>query len=114
MPLLAILSDLHGDAEALRDALVTIDRLGIDEIWCAGDLVDDGDAADEVVRMLDDRGIPTILGNHDRWALEKRARGKGAHCLRTRSWRFLEERPRSWWSARDGVRVAMHHGSPRS
>lgn len=112
MPRLAILSDLHADTEALREALVTIDRLGIDEIWCAGDLVDYGDAADAVIRLLDDRGIPTVLGNHDRWALEKRAAGKMAHRLATRSWRFLEERPGSWWSHRDGVRVAMHHGSP--
>lgn len=112
MARIAFVSDLHADAAALCDALLSIERLGIDEIWCAGDLVDEGDDADEVIRLLDDRGIPTILGNHDRWALEKRATGRPAHAFATRSWRFLEERPRAWWSARDGVRIAMHHGSP--
>lgn len=111
MSRIAVLSDIHGDLPTLLDALATIERLGIEEVWCAGDLVDEGPDPDGVARSLELRGIPTVLGNHDRWALDRRA--TRSHELNLATWAFLESLPRSWWSSRDGVRVAMFHGSPR-
>jgi len=108
MSRIAIVSDIHGDLAALRDVLLTIERLGCTELWCAGDLVD-GPDPDDVARILEDRGVPTVLGNHDRWALEKRGQP-----LKLATWMFLERLPKSWWSSRDGTRVAMFHGSPRA
>src|SRR5580658_692973 len=42
MSRLAIVSDVHADVHALRDALAQIERLGCDAVVCAGDLVDYG------------------------------------------------------------------------
>jgi hypothetical protein len=36
---LAIISDVHADLDALRDALVHITALGCNEVICAGDVV---------------------------------------------------------------------------
>jgi len=61
---LAVISDLHGNLEALEAVLQEI--RGIDVI-CLGDLVDYGANPNEVVGLVRSRGIRTIMGNHD-WA----------------------------------------------
>ena len=65
------LSDLHADVHVLQDALHTIYQLNCDGIVCAGDVIDYGLFPDEVIGLLIQHNIPTIRGNHDRWALEK-------------------------------------------
>ena len=35
----AIISDIHGNAEALRAVMADIDHEGVDEIVCLGDIV---------------------------------------------------------------------------
>ena len=52
---LAIISDLHADLHALRDALTHIDRLGCDAIVCAGDVVDIGVFPEETIALLVER-----------------------------------------------------------
>jgi len=36
---LAVIADIHGDLDALRDVLAAIDHASTDEIWCLGDIV---------------------------------------------------------------------------
>lgn len=62
---LGIVSDVHGDAVALRQALALLDAQGAQQIVCAGDLVSKGSDATGVVRLLQERAIPTVQGNHD-------------------------------------------------
>jgi predicted phosphodiesterase len=69
MALIAIISDVHADVHALRDALVQIERLGCSRIVCAGDLVDYGLFPEETIALMVERQIPCVRGNHDRWAL---------------------------------------------
>jgi putative phosphoesterase len=109
---LAVISDVHADVHALELALKLIERLGGDSIVCAGDLVDYGLFADETLALLATRKIPTIRGNHDRWALDGSGHGGGAE-LSLASCRFLAALPRSLSMTFEGVRVAVHHGSPR-
>ncbi len=68
---LALLSDIHADLHALQGAFRHIDALGCDGIVCAGDLVDYGLFPDETIQLLISRNIPTIRGNHDRWAASR-------------------------------------------
>jgi predicted phosphodiesterase len=42
MTRLAFISDVHADVHAVRDALRRIDELGVECIFCCGDLVDYG------------------------------------------------------------------------
>lgn len=64
----AILSDIHGNLEALLEVLADIDREGVDEILCLGDIV--GYGPDPCACLdLAMRFNATILGNHDNGAL---------------------------------------------
>ena len=110
---LAIISDLHADVHALRDALAQIERLGYDEIVCAGDVLDYGRFPERTIALLQERRIPTILGNHERWALSE-GRDASGWRLTPRAIEFLESLPASWTRRIDEVRVAVWHARPRS
>ncbi len=72
---LGLMSDIHGDPVALELAWAHLTVLGAARIVCAGDLVGYGPFPDRVVAFLAEHEIPSVRGNHDRWALE---RGLGA------------------------------------
>lgn len=75
----AFIADVHGNFEALRAVLAAIDRLGVDRIVCAGDVVGYHCQVNECCAELRRRGIPSVMGNHD-WYLA----GDG-FCARSRS-----------------------------
>jgi putative phosphoesterase len=107
---LAIISDVHADLHALQDALEQIDGIGCDEIVCAGDLTDFGLFPEETLALLMARGIPCIRGNHDRWSTKEGAPGWDLSNVTAT---FLAQLPTRWETTIEGVRVAVHHGSPR-
>ena len=107
----AVITDVHADVHALRDALAHIDKLGVDEIVCCGDLIDYGLFPEDTLTLLRERKIRCIRGNHDRWALADGVDMSGWD-LTSRSIAFLESLPTSWTKAIDGVRVAVHHARP--
>src|SRR5438132_3953606 len=64
---LGLIADIHCDVEGLHRAMRLLDDHGVDDLLCAGDLVEkgkgcDGDAVVEVMRCLE---IPCVKGNHD-------------------------------------------------
>ncbi|MEK6228288.1 MAG: metallophosphoesterase family protein [Actinomycetota bacterium] len=65
MDRVAVVTDIHGNAVALAAALERIESLGIEQIYCGGDLVGYGPRPDEVCREIEERRIPTIYGNYD-------------------------------------------------
>jgi diadenosine tetraphosphatase ApaH/serine/threonine PP2A family protein phosphatase len=62
---LGILSDVHGNLEALEAVLEALDEARVERIICCGDVVGYGASPNECVALLRAREIPTILGNHD-------------------------------------------------
>lgn len=64
MPI-AIISDIHGNAEALRAVLRDIDSRGIDRIVCLGDIVGYGPEPLACVDMVRERCMWSLMGNHD-------------------------------------------------
>jgi predicted phosphodiesterase len=60
---IGLISDIHGDIDALRMALEHLHDA--DHILCAGDLVEKGSAGPAVVDLIRERSIPTVRGNHD-------------------------------------------------
>ena len=113
MTRLAIITDVHADVHALRDALKQIDKLGVDQIVCAGDVVDYGLHPEETISLLRERKIITIRGNHDRWAVKDGVDMSGWD-LTSRSIAFLESLPTYWRKLIDGVRVVLTHARPES
>jgi putative phosphoesterase len=108
---LCILSDVHADLHALRDALVQVERLGCDAAVCAGDLLDWGLFPEETIALLRESRIPCVRGNHDRWAVSEGQDASGWD-LTSRAIRFLHGLPPSWCRTIEGVRVAVWHARP--
>ena len=65
MQRVAVITDLHANLPALQAALARIDELGVDAIYCGGDLVGYGPHPNEVCALIAEREIPTIYGNYD-------------------------------------------------
>jgi len=62
---LAIISDIHSNLNALEKVLSTIDNLGVDLIYCLGDVVGYGPFPNECIDIVRHRCALTIKGNHD-------------------------------------------------
>jgi putative phosphoesterase len=61
----AVISDIHANLPALQAALARIEELGIERVYCGGDLVGYGPQPNEVCALVAERAIPTIYGNYD-------------------------------------------------
>jgi len=61
----AIVTDIHANLPALDAALAAVEAIGVEGLYCGGDLVGYGPHPNEVCDRLRERGIPTIYGNYD-------------------------------------------------
>lgn len=61
----AIISDIHSNVEALEAVFADIDRRGITEVYCLGDIVGYGASPLECLDLIADRVQATVCGNHD-------------------------------------------------
>ena len=66
---LAVLSDIHGNLHALQAVLAKIDAMALSDVVCCGDVVGYGAFPNECCELLQQRGIPTLAGNHDHAAI---------------------------------------------
>ena len=121
----AIISDIHGNIEALTAVMEDISAQGVDEIFCLGDVVGYGPNPRECIDACGDFKL-VLLGNHDNGALfdpDGFSSGAERAIFWTRQqledtavegaaerWDFLAKLPRTH-------RLEDHmfvHGSPRS
>jgi predicted phosphodiesterase len=125
---LALISDIHGNLEALNAVLADIAKQDIDEIYCLGDVVGYGPNPCECLDLVMKKCKLTVLGNHDQAALFD-PDGFNPVALRAiywtrdrlddpstgraqainRRWDFLSELPKQY---QDGDYLFVH-GSPR-
>lgn len=63
----AVISDIHGNQEALEVVLKKIHELGINEIKCLGDVVGYGPNPNECIDLIKNASL-LMLGNHDAFA----------------------------------------------
>lgn len=63
--LVAVITDLHANLEATQAVFTEIDRRGADRTVCLGDITGYNANPNEVVDLVREREIPTIMGNHD-------------------------------------------------
>ncbi len=61
----AVLSDIHGNAEALRAVLADIDSKGIKRILCLGDIIGYGPEPLACVDLVEAHCEWALMGNHD-------------------------------------------------
>lgn len=77
--MIAVISDIHGNYEALKSVLAEIDKLKVSEIYCLGDVVGYYSQVNECCDELRERGIDCLMGNHD-WYMSS-----GSFCPRSQS-----------------------------
>ncbi len=127
----AVITDIHGNLSALQAALGRIEELGVESIFCGGDLVGYGPHPNEVCALIAQRDIPTIHGNydyaiardledcgcayvtpHDRDLGQESVNWTLAHTSQE-SKDFMRDLPFDLHFAVGGVDVHLVHGSPR-
>ncbi len=121
---IALLADVHGNLPALEAVLKDVDALEADQIWVAGDLVGYNPWPNEVVKLLKDRKVRAIRGNHDRAAISGDTSWFNEFAAAAIRWTRIVLTPASVgylktlddrWRVplAEGV-AAMFHGSPRN
>ena len=68
MPI-AIVSDIHGNLEALEEVLKYIEENEIETVYCLGDIVGYGPNPNECVELIKKRCQRVVIGNHDHAAI---------------------------------------------
>jgi diadenosine tetraphosphatase ApaH/serine/threonine PP2A family protein phosphatase len=122
----ALISDIHGNLEALDIVLDDIKKQGIEEIFCLGDIIGYGPNPRECIDRVMDTCRLSLLGNHDQGALfdpdgfnigaERaifwtREQLENPHDrANERRWEFLGELPRTYRLNS----FLFVHGSPRN
>ncbi|MBM83051.1 MAG: phosphoesterase, partial [Planctomycetaceae bacterium] len=121
----ALISDIHGNLEALESVLADIAEQGIDEIYCLGDIVGYGPDPCECIDKVMCCQV-CLLGNHDQGALfdpegfnagaekaifwTRKMIESGDSAATESRWEFLGELPRM---RREG-NLLFVHGSARN
>jgi putative phosphoesterase len=77
--MIAVISDIHGNYEALKAVLEEIDKLSVSKIYCLGDVVGYYSQVNECCDVLRERSIECLLGNHDWYMIS------GSFCPRSQS-----------------------------
>jgi putative phosphoesterase len=127
----AVITDVHGNLAALEAVLDAIESMGVEAIYCGGDLVGYGPHPNEVCARLEDASIPTIYGNYD-YAIargledcgcaysDQRDRELGQRSVEWtlehthRRWKdFMRDLPFDLGFELGNNRVRLVHGSPR-
>jgi len=92
---IAFISDIHGNNAALDVVLGDIDKRGIKNIYCLGDLVGYYCFFNEVIDTIINRNIPCITGNHDFALIHNNGvMPNSKTCTKILDWqlRFISER----------------------
>lgn len=76
---IGVISDIHGNFEALSAVLQQLDNAQMDKVYCLGDVVGYYSQVNECCNELRSRGISSLMGNHD-WYM-----AGGGFCTRSKS-----------------------------
>lgn len=114
---IAIISDIHGNHEALQAVLRDLDRSKPDKIVNLGDLIARGPQPAECLDELDRLGAVTVRGNTDEWVVKGVSRADWQPFMDyTR--RYVGDRDLTWLAelpfSHEDAGVLYIHGSPRS
>ena len=114
---IGLIGDVHTERARLAGVLKHFATLGLDAVLCTGDLPDGPGSAGDVdacVRLLQEHGVLTIAGNHDRWLLDGEMRDlTGAtekHELAPETLAFLSRLPMTREFDSPSGRVLLCHG----
>ena len=111
--LLGVVSDIHCHDTNLAVALEEMDRMGVTRVLAAGDLILEYRFSNEVVRLVRERDMVAIQGNHDMMLLGPNgSRARAAAGIDPREIDYMANLPHHVRTTIDGVRIHLTHGSP--
>lgn len=114
MKRVGLVGDVHAEPERLAAALEWLHGQRVDAILCTGDLADGPGSVDLCCKLLQQAGVKTVRGNHDRWLLDDRVRHiANAHRLSElgdEARQFLEELPKTRTFETVRGRLMLCHG----
>ncbi|HEX8550819.1 MAG TPA: metallophosphoesterase family protein [Abditibacteriaceae bacterium] len=118
MTTFGLISDVHAQDELLIQALKYFRSQQVDAILCAGDVVDGAGDANRCCDLLQEFGVLTVRGNHDRWLVTNDMRrlpdATRKHELSTSSLDFLNAlRPLHELETSGGT-LLLCHGAGRN
>ncbi|RME76903.1 MAG: metallophosphoesterase, partial [Planctomycetota bacterium] len=115
---IAVISDIHANADALEAVLADIEAQGAERIVCLGDVVGYGAEPNRCCAALREREVLTVAGNHDYAAIGKtNINYFNAYAREATLWtrKVLEEDNRAFLTALGLVEVqdgfTMVHGT---
>ncbi len=76
---IGIISDIHGNYEALKAVFNQLDKMNVSKVYCLGDVVGYYSQVNECCNELRHREILCLMGNHD-WYM-----AGGGYCPRSKS-----------------------------
>ncbi len=68
---IAIISDIHGNLEALKQTIEDIEKRKVDKIFCLGDIIAKGVHPEECVKLIKEKCEIVLRGNFDRHYSDK-------------------------------------------
>jgi diadenosine tetraphosphatase ApaH/serine/threonine PP2A family protein phosphatase len=105
----ALISDIHGNLEALEVVLADIKAQGITEIFCLGDIIGYGPNPQECIDRVMETCTVTLLGNHEQSLILDRdgylsgdswrrveLESPTDRVFKKRRWEFLRQLPHSY------------------
>lgn len=104
-----LISDIHGNAAALRAVLAELDRLGVVDILCLGDVAGYGPQVNECCDILRSRNILTLMGNHDDYLAHDKPcpRSAAANICLDYQRRVIDPGHKAWLAGNP-----LHHNLP--
>lgn len=125
--MIAFISDIHSNTEALSACFAEIDRLGCDRVLCLGDIIGYGPEPRATLLAVMQRAEFSLLGNHEHgamfyasdfnpraraaidWTRDQLNRRDLPRDENMRMWNYLDSMPQEH---REGE-LLLVHGSPR-
>ena len=117
MEKIAIISDIHGNLEALKSVLIDIKKENINNIYCLGDIIGKGMHPNECFGMISDNTKVIVRGNFEKWiGLESDYASKvwcfNRTLLNNDTYRGIRSLPFSYEFYLSGRLVRLFHATP--
>jgi predicted phosphodiesterase len=126
----ALISDIHANLPALEAVLKDAHERGVEAIWNTGDMLGYGAFPNEVLELLLQENVQSVIGNYDTRVLKVRQKkrnwkdGKPSDKWLAYSWTYknlskgnrdyLTELPNELRLEIEGRKALLTHGSPES
>lgn len=94
MNTIAVISDIHGNLEALEAVLARIDALGVEAIYSLGDVVGYGPDPEACLRLTAERCALRLMGNHEHGVLHGANAGSNFNSVAKQAIDWTRERVR--------------------